>query len=381
MAFDYIYLRDESQNNNLAKVDNATGERVDTIDLGDEVTAVERDTEGHVYVGVGAYGDSVRKYTPDLGEQLWESSEEVYAWYHIRVGPNEDDVYTGGDAWVARIDSTSGDVVWKSAIAENDVMDMSFDDQYLYIHYDDTYEQQRVDPTSGSVEEEVMMSGYNTHTSGIVVTDEWYISSGYRAFALYRSDDFSEGDYFDDDEFNVYNYTSLESNEDGLYTAGGDGGRVAHVDFDGNTQWQMQLDPDWLRSIDVSPNAVWVVDDSGLYRLDPDTGDVVWHNENVTQSYPGYSLGGFPSMDMIGKENYFVPIELSGTVVDGGDPVSGAKVTAIDDTSDEIVTTTTTDSDGNWSATVPDTQLHIVAQYEDDSGTKYNTESYPYVNQ
>lgn len=385
MAFDYIYFRDESNSNNLSKVDNDTGDLVETIDLGGDVFGVDRDTDGYVYVAVGSSGRKLRKYSADMSNQVWETYDSVYSDSIIRVGPDENYVYTAGDYWLSQVDASTGQVQWTDSNYLNGagfVTDMSFDRGYMYLHQDtsDRYPQMKFLSGLGSLDSEAPIAGDQTPASGILVTDDWFIGAEYDASVLKRRNIWNEGNQFSESAYSTRNCTNLEANKSGLYSAGTDG-RVAHVGFDGNVLWETQLDGvSNPIKLDVSPDAVWLMDDTGLYQLDPDTGSLNWQNNSVSQSDPGYTLGGFPSIDCIGRENYYVPMEVSGTVVDGGSAVSGAKVTVIDDTNNNILATTTTDSNGNWSAEAADTRLHVIAQYQDDSGTEYNTTSYPYVN-
>lgn len=70
---------------------------------------------------------------------------------------------------------------------------------------------------------------------------------------------------------------------------------------------------------------------------------------------------------------------ISGQAVQGGSGVSGAKIYVIDTGSDSVVATTTSDSNGNWSAKAePNTTVHVVAQY-DDGTDQYNVESLPFI--
>jgi len=71
---------------------------------------------------------------------------------------------------------------------------------------------------------------------------------------------------------------------------------------------------------------------------------------------------------------------LSGTAVQGGSGVSGAKVYVIDASDNSIITTTTTDTNGDWSADVsPGITVHVAAEY-DDGTDQYNVKSYPFIN-
>jgi hypothetical protein len=374
MSFSHIYAR--STGGDLAKIDNDTGQTATIKDLGYSVYAVERDTDGNVYV---MDGSKLHKYTPDLSTELWVSSEDVFGAVTLRMGPDETDIYGGGGYWVYRVNSDDGSVVWKNGLAEEETYDLSFDSQWLYIKYLDTSVQQRIDPSTGTVESTAEMAGYSTNASGIAVYNGQYMASMKDGPVLYSSDSFAEGNAFNDDSFSTSNFSNLEVDTNALYTAGTS--QVARVAFDGTTEWQVDPPGGYYRSIDVSPDSLWVIDDDDtMHKLDKSDGSTLWSNSDVNLDYTRYTIGGFPSLDMIGEANYFVPTEISGTVVNGGSAVSGAKVTVIDDTSDEVFTTTTTDANGNWSATVPDTRLHVVAQYEDGSGTVYNTTSYPFVN-
>lgn len=372
MSFESVFHL--SQNGNLIEIDNETGNTVADHDLGHDVYSVERDTAGNIYV---MDGRDLHKYDQSLTEQ-WVA-ESVYGAQTLRMGPNETDIYGAGGMWMYRVDASDGTVVWKSSIAEDDTLDITTDGEHLYAVYEGRKDQAQIDLDAGYESETASFTGENT--AGIAAYNGQYLATEYDTYGIYSADSFTEGNTIHSGS--IIHYSNLEVDKNAIYAAGtgdyGDG--VGKFEFDGTPVWTVNPPGGYYRSIDVSPDSLWVVEnDAVMYKLDKSDGSLLWSNSEIGTNYSGLTIGGFPSLDMIGEENYFIPITVSGTVVNGGSGVSGAKVTVIDDTSDEILTTTTTDADGNWSASVPDTRLHVVAQYEDDSGTVYNTTSYPYVN-
>jgi len=72
-------------------------------------------------------------------------------------------------------------------------------------------------------------------------------------------------------------------------------------------------------------------------------------------------------------------VDISGTVTDStGSGLGGVKVVVIDEANDSVAATTTTASDGTYSVTVGSNSYHVLFSL-DESGTLYNTQSYPYV--
>lgn len=70
---------------------------------------------------------------------------------------------------------------------------------------------------------------------------------------------------------------------------------------------------------------------------------------------------------------------IAGTVTLNGSGVQGAKVYVIDTNSDTVVGTATTDTNGDYSVTVPaEPPYHVAVQY-DDGSQKYNALSKPYI--
>lgn len=71
---------------------------------------------------------------------------------------------------------------------------------------------------------------------------------------------------------------------------------------------------------------------------------------------------------------------ISGTVTLDGSGVDGATIYVIDQGTDSIEVTTTTASDGTYSATVAANQtVHVVVEYEDSGGVRYVAASQSFI--
>jgi len=105
---------------------------------------------------------------------------------------------------------------------------------------------------------------------------------------------------------------------------------------------------------------------SGQVRIDLDFGPP--SDETVTASVTG-------PIDVVPNTT-----TLSGTVTLSGSGVQDATIHVINDTDDSIETTTTTDSNGDYSVSVPSgNTYHVTVRYEDSNGNKYNDESKPFI--
>ena len=63
-----------------------------------------------------------------------------------------------------------------------------------------------------------------------------------------------------------------------------------------------------------------------------------------------------------------------------GAALQGAKITAINNDTGEVLGTTTTDASGNWTITVGGGQtVHVLAEYDDGAGTRYQEHSKPFI--
>lgn len=77
---------------------------------------------------------------------------------------------------------------------------------------------------------------------------------------------------------------------------------------------------------------------------------------------------------------YSIPANFSGTVTESGSAVQGAEIAAVNDTTDVIEDTSTTDSNGDYTLSVTgENNYHLTVQYEDGSGNTFNAVSKPYV--
>jgi hypothetical protein len=71
---------------------------------------------------------------------------------------------------------------------------------------------------------------------------------------------------------------------------------------------------------------------------------------------------------------------ISGTVTLGGAGQQNVTVLVINSDTDSLVTTTTTDSNGDYSVDVPaNTTYHLAVQYDDGQGNQYNAKSKPFL--
>jgi hypothetical protein len=345
-----------------------------------------------VYVYGYDGSDSVlRKYDKsgtDLNFQWDIVSNSSEDWTFAK---NEDPIVNAnhaGTSYIRRYDKTDGSQVWSTSYSSDytgrGITVLSTGN--IAIGIEDTANEnhliQEYDATSGEKVNEIP-SQANTYPRAISrdLDDNYVVGSGSSLtkydsqsgdviWQLSLSIGDSSGVHWDGDNYYVHK-------QDGTYT-----GEIEKVDNSGSSLWNKEYknlsniaEP---RPYGTGSNFL-VHTYSDVELLDGDDGYAIW---TINLSFPYESV---PSISAYPQATAFpvewgIRIEISGTVVDGGTGVSGAKVTVIDDTSDEVLTTTTTDADGNWSATVPDTRLHVVAQYEDDSGTVYNTTSYPFVN-
>jgi hypothetical protein len=71
---------------------------------------------------------------------------------------------------------------------------------------------------------------------------------------------------------------------------------------------------------------------------------------------------------------------VSGTVILGGSGVQGAILTVINDSDGTVEATTTTDSNGDYSVSVPQNEVyHVLVEYDDGQGNLYNETSKPFI--
>ena len=73
-------------------------------------------------------------------------------------------------------------------------------------------------------------------------------------------------------------------------------------------------------------------------------------------------------------------VDISGTVTDqDGNGIEGVKVTVINESTDSVATTTTTDANGDYLVSVGTNTYHVIIQYTDSNGDFYNSPSNPFV--
>ncbi|CDK39663.1 PQQ-binding-like beta-propeller repeat protein [Halorubrum sp. AJ67] len=376
MSFDTIFVPAfGSDASRILEIDNETGDTVAFHSVSDSVGGIDRDADGNVYAIVGQY---LKKYSPDMN-LIWTSGE-TYSTTVVEVADNGNAIFVGGGSRIIRLDP-DGSIVWNSYDTNIGCLDMSYDGgDYLYVQAADDSEDRRYGFANGNDSAEELV-GYNDDSSGILHHNGSLYSTELTTSNLWRSDTFVEGSTINDGNFTVSNYTNLDMDRGGLYTAGS-GGKIAHLDFDGNTQWEVSISGSpYFVGIDVSPDTLWASSDAGLYRIDKSDGSVLWKNTDTQFNSTAHeSLGGFPNLDSYGGANWEVTVQISGTATVDGASTSDVEILVIDEDSNAFGGRTTTDSNGNWTVEAPDSTLHVVAQYKDADGNVFNTESYPYVN-
>ena len=75
-----------------------------------------------------------------------------------------------------------------------------------------------------------------------------------------------------------------------------------------------------------------------------------------------------------------IMVQFTGTVTLDGSGVEDAKVTAINDTTEQVTDTSLTDSSGEYSIVPEDEDTyHLIVEYEDENNDEFNAESRPYL--
>jgi hypothetical protein len=111
-----------------------------------------------------------------------------------------------------------------------------------------------------------------------------------------------------------------------------------------------------------------------ILKLDAADGTILQTNSlsgpRAVNAYPRYDL--HPSL---------WATTISGSATLNGGAADGAKIFVTDGVNDKLLTTTTADSNGDWSANVSMSvsEVHVSAQYTDGNGNTYNANSLPYV--
>jgi len=290
--------------------------------------------------------------------------------------------YYSNASYIKRFDKTDGSEVWYSSFSSDYYLQgiTRLESGNILVVLEDQDNDNHVireyDADSGAVENEIPhVSEYHPQGVSRDGEDNYVVVDRLADMRKYDREDGSVIWKTDVDTFYSHrlywdgeNYYGSDDSSDNIYAVSNTGELL----WSNSYSVDVPVEP---RPSDTGAN-VLRGETNEIELLDGTDESTVW-TTTFSDSLEGISA--YPQASAFPVE-WGIKIEVSGTVVDGGDPVSGAKITVIDDTSDDIVATTITDTDGNWSAIAPDTQLHVVAQYEDDSGTVYNTESYPYVN-
>lgn len=109
----------------------------------------------------------------------------------------------------------------------------------------------------------------------------------------------------------------------------------------------------------------------------PATVSVQDSSENTIATEPAVKTPLSTSVLNNDKESY--EVKLAGTALVSGSTVEGAEITVVREDTDEVVRNVTSDSNGEWSVTLPGGPVyHIFSEYEG-GGTQYNTKSRPFI--
>lgn len=393
-------------------------------------------SDSYIYAGHETddyYSCSVAVYDKD-GNELNEAVSGIYSINWITQSASSVYVYgyDGSEDILRKYDKNGTDLNFQWSAATNSSPDWAFaknEDPIVNANYGGASYIRRYDKTDGS---QVWSTSYSSDYRGHGIT---VLSTGNVAIGIEDTEngnhliqeyDATSGQKVNEIPSQPNKYPrSISRDLDDNYVVGYNSSLTKHDSQSGDVIWQLSLSLDQVSSVHWDGDNYYIFRDANVYageieKVD-NTGNSLWHKDyeslgSAAEPLPyntgsnflvytsskfelldgddGYAIWtnnlGYPYENVIAISAYpqatafpvewGIRIEISGTVVDGGTGVSGAKVTVLDDTSDEVLTTTTTDADGNWSATVPDTRLHVVAQYQDDSGAVYNTTSYPFVN-
>lgn len=375
MSFEHVFVN--NGNDELVKIDNSSGSVVNRKKFNNNVGAVGRDKDGYVYASISGI---LRKFDPSDISEVWSANQRTNSRNVIKVGGVGGDVYGGGSSEFSRIDKDTGNVLWSNYLGSGEsINDMTTDGEYMYAHSKSNTISYQIDPSSGSNKSEVEIGGYLNNTGGFAYYNGIFHISNSENGSYMQSDgwdDNGEGLTY------INNNGNVEVDESGVFLSGY--GEVIKLDFSGNEIWTKSsgLNSSYVKYMDVSPDSVWIrLSDGTYYRLNPQTGDIIW-SLSSTVEYALSSIGGYPALDMyqFKPASWYQLTQLSGSVNLNSAGVTSAEVYLIDTVNDRFGTKVTTDSSGNWTADVrKGPQYHVVCQYTDDSGEKYNTQSYPYI--
>lgn len=381
MPGEHLYTHDRNANEVLL-LDVEDGSTSDSFSVGGTVTSTLVDLDGNIYVGLDDDGEII-KFDRDFNEQ-WRWSDGFNQVSKLFLWPERGHVYVGEDGRFHTLESDSGDHLHTNFSPNDEVMDFTRDEEYIYTcSYNDSTIH-RVDPDSG---DEVDSWSPQYSIAGIMYySGEWIIAfSGASAVRIYDGWDGSNYRSYLDVSSDIS--SNLVVDGEGVVYLGDEDAGVWAFDLDSlETKWDKDVNPGgnnpWITSISVTPNReVFVNDrsDETISALDGENdGEIVWQREDVG-FFIWESFSAWPQWDIYGNDDWFGSIDISGNVTKNGDYIENAEILIIDDDEEEFVSKIETDEDGNWSTQAPKSTLHIVAQYIDSDGNKHNVESYPYI--
>ncbi|MCU4754249.1 PQQ-binding-like beta-propeller repeat protein [Halobacteria archaeon AArc-curdl1] len=302
-------------------------------------------------------GDNVRRFSSEDGSVIWElAPDEDGNITDVTVLSNSNVLvaYDGSSGAIVEYDWEDGSVI-NTLEVESVIRTISRDDNDNYV-IGESFDTIRKRTPDGDIIWEVEPIGSSPEFCAR--TDEVYVIT-------YNSD----------------NYVSIIDEDGNIVTEYRTDHIIDEYNEDSRSSYAVPL-YDEARNLLIAQTAD--VDDDGdneICVVDPFDESMLWsdsHWDNGFNSNGEHDVSAAPPYVSFEGE-WIETIDLSGTVGLQGTPIEGAEILVIDDESDEFLERVVADENGEWSAEVADTTLHVTAQYEDEDGNQYNAESYPYV--
>ncbi len=381
MPGEHLYTHNDGGTEVLL-LDVDTGDQVGSFSAGNEVSSTLIDLDGNIYVGYDGNGE-IAKFDENFEEQ-WRWSDGFSGVSKLFLWPDKNHVYVGEDGRYHAFDRDSGDHLYTSFAPNEEVMDFTRDQEYLYTCSYGDDDIHRVDPDTGDEEGEW---GPQYDIGGILDYNGYFFIAFSGASAVRRYESWDSTNYVSYTDPNGSIYSNIVADGQGTLYVGTAGATVYAFDYESlETEWNNDFETagaGWITSLSVTPNKQVFAndrDEESTCAFDTQTGDRVWERDDIG-FFIWESFSAWPQYDIYKNDDWYGSIELSGSVTMHDDPVEGADVLIIDEAENEFANRVVTDTDGNWTADAPDSTLHVITQYEDEDGNQYNDVSYPYISE
>lgn len=396
MSQNYIYGSDDSGD---LLVWDETGTQVDSHNEEGAGRNIHQ-TPDYVYTAYYESSQKLRQYSKNGTDIIQEWEIEPPGNEDLFTAPNQDILYASGNSGnttVYRYSKTDGTEIWSSTVgdyAEDELLRggvaLSNGNFAIAIKKgkgDYQHKVREIDGSGNQVNEILIDSGSNSSPNGISRdNDDNYVVHQGGYLSKWDPD---TGNKIWTADTSQYDNESLTRDNKGIYyvtePVRSGYGKITSVNDDGVVQVPQYddggaADPQSYSSLIFTETGTLVsyfTENRNLVAVDFSGPTEEWKYTSGTTVYgDGYTLSASPSYTAHPEEWEYA---ISGNVVQNGSGVSGAKIFIVDDTNGELLTTTTTDSNGDWSATAPSTEIHVSAQYTDGNGDEYNAKSLPYI--